>query len=308
MNVDSNFSSVLNGRGIALDVSRPLVVGIVNTTLDSFSDGGDRSPSTWIESALACYEAGAAIVEVGGESNVSNRPPVPPTVEIERVVPVVSALASAGVPVTIDTHRVETAKAALLAGASFVNDISGLGNPRMTQLCAEMEAGVVVMHTETPPKTPRWENDLYPSGVAGRLVEFFESRLEMLADAGISRDRVVVDPGLDFAKTPRQSVAALRDLDRLQRFGCPVLLAISRKDFIGALTGRRPRERGAGTLAALASGLARGATLLRVHDVEATVDFLRVWEAIEEDVEVAAELRIDEHIRREAAAGSLDPV
>ena len=292
---------------MTLDASHPLVVGIANATPDSFSDSGDRSPATWIENALACHQAGAAIVEVGGESNVSNRPPVTAAVEIERVRPVIAALAEAGAAVTADTHRPETAAAALEAGAAFVNDISGMRDPRMIELCAEAGAGVVLMHTETPPKTPLWDDALYPEGVIDHLAEFFEERLAALAEAGIERDRVVLDPGPDFAKTPRQTVAALRDLDQLERFGCPIMLAVSRKDFVGALTGRKPRERGAGTFAALAAGLNRGARLLRVHDVEGTVDFLRVWEALEGDAEVPVELRIGDEIRREGPGGAPGP-
>jgi dihydropteroate synthase len=288
--------------GGEIDVSSPLIVGIVNATPDSFSDSGERTPAAWIRNALACYEAGAAIVEVGGESNVSNRPPVPATEEIERVEPVVAALAEAGAVVTIDTHRVETARAALAAGAAIVNDISGLRDPAMIEVCAEAGAGVVLMHTETPPKTPLWDDGLYAEGIGERLESFFEERLAALAAAGIGRDRVVLDPGPDFAKTPSQTVAALRDLGRLGRFGCPVMVAVSRKDFVGALTGRRPREREAGTFAALAAGLRRGGTLLRVHDVPGTVDFLRVWASLEEGAEVPEGLRIDETIRREASA------
>ena len=288
--------------GGEIDVSTPLIVGIVNATPDSFSDSGERTPAAWIRNALACYEAGAAIVEVGGESNVSNRPPVPAAEEIARIEPVVAALAAAGAVVTIDTHRVETAKAALAAGAAIVNDISGLRDPAMIEACAEGGAGVVLMHTETPPKTPLWDDDLYAEGIGERLEAFFEERLAALAEAGIGRDRVVLDPGPDFAKTPSQTVAAMRDLGRLSRFGCPVMVAVSRKDFVGALTGRRPRERGAGTFAALAAGLRRGGTLLRVHDVEGTADFLRVWAALEEGAEVPTGLRIDEAVRREATA------
>lgn len=288
--------------GGEIDVSSPLVVGIVNATPDSFSDSGERTPAAWVRNALACYEAGAAIVEVGGESNVSNRPPVPAAVEIERVEPVVAALAGAGAVVTIDTHRVETARAALAAGAAIVNDISGLRDPAMIEACAEAAAGVVLMHTETPPKTPRWDEGLYAEGIGERLDAFFEERLAALAAAGIARDRVVLDPGPDFAKTPSQTVAALRDLGRFTRFGCPLMVAVSRKDFVGALTGRRPREREAGTFAALAAGLRRGGTLLRVHDVPATVDFLRVWASLEEGVEVPVGLRIGDEIRREASA------
>ncbi|MGN6258523.1 MAG: dihydropteroate synthase [Solirubrobacterales bacterium] len=298
---------MLRARGATLDTSRPLVVGIVNATPDSFSDSGARSLSAWIEKGLESYEAGAAIVEVGGESNVSNRPPVPEAEEIERVVPVIEALVAAGAVVAVDTHRVETAAAALAAGASFINDIAGLRDPRMLQVCAESGAGVVLMHTRTPPKTPLWDDDLYSQGVTADLLGFFEERLAALAAAGVARESVVLDPGPDFAKTPRQSVAALRDLEDLRRFGRPIMLAVSRKDFVGALTGRRPRDRAAGTFAALAAGLRRGARLLRVHDVASTIDFLRVWGALEEGDEVPVELRIAEEIRREAAADALDP-
>lgn len=300
-------SPILKARDLALDTSRPLVVGVVNATFDSFSDAGERSPSRWIDNALACYEAGAGIVEVGGESNVSNRPPVPQELEAERVVPVIEALVAAGAPVAIDTHRPLTAAAALQAGASIVNDISGMGDPEMLRVCAEGRAGVVLMHTETPPKTPRWEDDLYPDGVAARLVEFFERRLAELEAAGIPRESVVLDPGPDFAKTPHQTVSALRDLDRVAALGCALMLAVSRKDFIGALTDRKPRDRGPGTFAALAAGLRRGGRLLRVHDVEGTVDFLRVWEALEGEAEVPVELRIGEGVRREGAAGAAGP-
>jgi dihydropteroate synthase len=283
-------------------------VGVVNATPDSFSDGGRRrSPSQWIEHALACYEAGAAIVEVGGESNVSNRPAVSAAIETERILPVVESLVAIGAPVAIDTHKTETAAAALAAGASIVNDISGLGDPGMIELCADNEAGVVVMHTATPPKTPLWDDELYPEGVVDHLADFFEERLATLAVAGISRERIVIDPGPDFAKTPSQTVAALRHLDRLAGFDCPIMLAISRKDFIGALTGRKPRQRAAGTYAALASGLARGGRLLRVHDVEGTIDFLRVWEALEGETDVPIDLRIGSDIRRDQSPRSPDP-
>jgi len=292
---------------VTLDVARPLVVGIANATPDSFSDEGARSPSAWIEKALEAYAAGADIIEVGGESNVSNRPPVPAAEEIERVVPVIEALVAVGAVVTIDTHKPETARAALAAGAAFVNDINGLRDPEMIDLCAEKEAGVVLMHTRTPPKTPLWNEALYPRGVTADLLEFFAERLTALTAAGVPREGVVLDPGPDFAKTPHQSVVALRDFEQLQQFDCALMLAVSRKDFIGALTGRRPRDRAAGTFAALAAGLRRGARLLRVHDVPATVDFLRTWAVLEEGEEVPGELRIPEEIRREAAADALGP-
>lgn len=307
MDADSSESRVLKARGVALDLARPLVVAITNATPDSFSDEGARSPSAWIEQALAAHKAGADIIEIGGESNVSNRPPVPAAEEIERVVPVIETLVAAGAVVAVDTHKVATARAALAAGASFVNDIAGLRDPEMIDLCAKEEAGVVLMHTRTAPKKSLWDEDLYPHGVTADMLEFFEERLAALAAAGVSRESVVLDPGPDFAKTPQQSVSALREIEQLQRFGCSLMLAVSRKDFVGALTGRRPRDRAAGTFAALAAGLRRGARLLRVHDVPATIDFLRIWAVLEEGEEVPAELRIPEEIRREAAADALDP-
>lgn len=295
-------------KGFALDVSRPLIVGVVNATPDSFSDNGDRSPARWVDRALECYEAGAAVVEVGGESNVSNRAPVSAATEIERVSPVVEELVRAGAPVAIDTHRPETAEAALAAGAAIVNDIDGMRNPRMAEVCAAAGAGVVLMHTETEPKVPLWDENLYPEGVAERLLGFFEDGLAALAAAGVGKEHVVLDPGPDFAKTPRQTVDALRALERLAALGRPLMLAVSRKDFVGALTARNPSERSAGTLAALASGLGRGGRLLRVHDVAATVDFLAVWEALEGGREVPVDLRIGEEIRREPPSDAAEPV
>lgn len=289
-------SSILRARGLSLDVSRPLVVGIANATTDSFSGGG-RTPSAWVENALTCYEAGATIVEVGGESNVSNRPPVPPALEIENVVPVVEALVAAGAPVAVDTHRVETARAALAAGACIVNDISGLADPAMLALCAESGAAVVLMHTRTPPKTPLWDDALYADGVVDDVAAFFVERLEALGAAGVGGDRVVLDPGPDFAKTPRQTVEALRGLDRLAALGCPLMLAVSRKDFVGALTGRGPRDRLAGTLAAVGHGVDAGAHMLRVHDVAATADFLAVRAALNGELEVDPALQVDDALR-----------
>jgi dihydropteroate synthase len=173
----------------------------------------------------------------------------------------------------------------------------------MIEVCAAAGAAMVVMHTEVPPKTQRWDEDLYPDGITPRQVEFFSDRLERLAEGGIAAERVVLDPGPDFGKTPRQTVESLRGIPDLLELGCPVMLAVSRKDFVGAITRRRPRERAAGTLGALAVGLDLGASLLRVHDVAGTVDFLRVRAALLGEQEVPAGLRIDENIRREKPVG-----
>ena len=279
------------------------MVGVVNATPDSFSDRGDRSTAGSIRQVEKHIEDGADIIEVGGESNVTNRPAVSAEVELERVIPVVEAAVALGATVSIDTYKPAVADGALTAGAAIVNDISGSESEAMLEVCAGRDAWMVVMHTEVPPKTQRWDEDMYPNGVTARQMEFFAARLAELGSAGIPAERVVLDPGPDFGKTPRQTVESLKGIPRLLEFGCPVMLAVSRKDFVGAITGRKPSERAAGTLAALAVGLDLGATLLRVHDVAGTVDFLKIREALRGDVEVPAGLRIGEDIRREAPAG-----
>lgn len=280
------------------------MVGVVNATPDSFSDRGDRSTAGSIRQVAAHLEAGARIIEIGGESNVTNRPAVSAATEVERILPVVEAAVEAGAIVSIDTYKPEVAEAALKAGAAIVNDISGSGSDEMLGVCATHGAGMVVMHTEVAPKTQKWDEDLYPNGVTERLLEFFETRLGELEAAGIGRDQVVIDPGPDFAKTPAQTVESLQGLPRLAELGCPIMLAVSRKDFIGAITERSPGERTGGTFAAIAFGLQCGAKLLRVHDVAGTVDFLKVWQSLQGEVPVAASLRIAEEVRREPPAGS----
>jgi dihydropteroate synthase len=295
-------SQRLRPRDKELFPDGPAVVGVVNATPDSFSDRGDRSTAGSIRQVEEHMRNGADIIEVGGESNVTNRPAITADVELERILPVVEAAVSLGATVSIDTYKPEVADGALRAGAAIVNDISGSDSAAMLEVCSGHEAGMVVMHTEVPPKTQRWDEDLYPDGVVQRQVDFFSARLAELDLAGIPAGRVVLDPGPDFGKTPRQTVDSLRGIPQLLEFGCPVMLAVSRKDFVGALTGRRPSERAAGTLAAIAVGLDLGATLLRVHDVAGTVDFLKVREALRGDAEVDPGLRIGEDIRREAPA------
>ncbi len=289
-------------------MDRPVVVGVVNATPDSFSDRGDRSTTGSIRQVEQHLADGAGIIEIGGESNVTNRPAVTAEVEIERILPVVEAAAAAGATVSIDTYKPKVAAAALEAGAAIVNDISGGGNPELLAVCADHGAGVVLMHTEVPPKAQIWDEDLYPDGIASHQHRFFRQRLTDLANAGIDSEQVVIDPGPDFAKTPRQTVDALRGLDDLASLGRPMMLAVSRKDFIGAIAHRRPSERGAGTFAALAWGLDHGARILRVHDVAGTVDFLRIRAALAGEESVDPGLRIADDIRREPPAGDPAPI
>jgi dihydropteroate synthase len=286
-----------------VDVEHPVIVGVVNATPDSFSDRGDRSTAGSIRQVEEHLENGARIIEIGGESNVTNRPAVAPEEEIERILPVVEAAAAAAAVISIDTYKPAVAAAALENGAAIVNDISGGGNLDLMGVAAGAGAGVVLMHTVVEPKTQIWDESAYPEGITAHQLEFFERRLESLDEIGISREQVVIDPGPDFGKTPRQTVDALRGLPELCQLGCPVMLAVSRKDFIGAINHRRPSERAPGTFAALAFGLDCGGRLLRVHDVAGTRDFLRVRAALRGQAEVDPALRIAEDIRREPPRG-----
>ncbi len=293
--------------GGELDLTgRPLIVAVVNATPDSFSDrGADRAPAAAASRVAEKLEAGADVIEVGGESNVSNRPAVAAAEEIERVVPVVEAAKSAGAVVSVDTYKPQVAAAALDVGADVINDISGFADPEMVALCAERRPGLVLMHTITPPKVSRWDDDAYgEAGVTESVLGWLGSGVERLTAAGVERRSIALDPGIDFGKTPAQSTELMRSFPRLSEMGLPVMSAVSRKDFIGALTGRRPSQRLAGTLAAVGWAVLSGARLIRAHDVAETLDFLTVLSAIAGETEVPPELRIAEEIRREEPAAS----
>ena len=255
----------------------PLLMGIVNASPDSFSDAGDHPDL--LAHASRLIADGAGILDIGGESAVGGRPPVDATAEIDRVVPVIAALAR-DVLVSVDTYKPEVAAAAIEAGAGIVNDVSGLRDPALAEVCARTGAALVLMHTRVAPKGTLLSPDAYEDVVAD-VVGFLRERMDVALAAGVSPEQIVLDPGPDFAKTPAQTVAVLRRLDALRTLGRPLLLAVSRKDFIGAITGRGPRERGAGTLAAIEAGVAAGAAILRVHDVAAAADFLAVRSVLE---------------------------
>jgi dihydropteroate synthase len=255
---------------------RPLLMGIVNTSPDSFSDAGEAAGlEAQLAHARALLTAGADVLDVGGETARGDRPAVEADDEAARVVPLVERLTADGAVVAVDTYKVAVAEAAVAAGASIVNDVSGLRDPALAELCARSGAGLVLVHTRTAPKETLLDPGAYEDVVAD-VVGFLRERMELAVAHGVAAEQLMLDPGPDFAKTPAQTVAVLRHLDAVLALGRPVLLAVSRKDFIGAVTGRAPRERDAGTLAALAEGVDAGAHVLRVHDVVAAADFLAV--------------------------------
>jgi dihydropteroate synthase len=260
---------------IELERGEPLLMGIVNANPDSFSDAvrldtlGRRA-----EHALGLVADGAAMVDVGGESGVTYTGVSGEDVEAERVVPLVRRLVDEGVTVSVDTWKASVAQRALDAGAHIVNDTSGLADPRIAELCAGSGAALVVMHTRAAPKQVGFPD--YGGDVRGDVLRFLDERLQVARDHGVADEQLIVDPGPDFAKTPAETIAVMADLKALHAFGRPVLAAISRKYFVGAISGRPPHERLAGTLAALGEAADAGAAILRVHDVRDAADFLAV--------------------------------
>jgi dihydropteroate synthase len=228
---------------------------------------------------------------------VTNRPPVTAREEIARVVPLIERVTGElrGL-VSVDTYKPPVARAAVAAGAAMVNDVSGLRDPELADVCAETGAGLVIMHTRAAPKQ-KLTDTAFDGRMAADVEEFLGRRIELALSRGVAFEQLMLDPGPDFGKTPAQSVEVLRDLGRLHALGRPLLLAVSRKDFVGAITGRPPRARLAGTLAAVAHGVDAGAHMLRVHDVEEVAGFLGVRAALQAEAEVDPELRLADELR-----------
>jgi dihydropteroate synthase len=279
----------LSLRDRRLELSgRPLLMGIVNASPDSFSDGGDHPTlEARVAHGAELLAAGADLLDVGGESARGDQPAVDAAGEIERVAPLIVRLTSElGATVAVDTYKPAVAEAAIAAGAVLVNDVSGLRDPALAALCARTGAGLVIMHTRIEPKGTLLDPGRYEDVVAD-VVGFLRERMQLALDAGVAPEQLLLDPGPDFAKTPAQTVAVLRALEELRELGPPLLLAVSNKDFVGAVTGRGARDRLAGTLAAVSFGVDAGASVLRVHDVAAAADFLRMRAVLRGEIELA---------------------
>ncbi|MDW5595949.1 dihydropteroate synthase [Conexibacter stalactiti] len=279
---------------------RPWLMGIVNATPDSFSDDG-RYPTleARVELARTLLAAGADVIDVGGESGVTNRPAVDPAEEIERVVPLIERIAGElGAVVSVDTYKPAVAEAAIAAGACIVNDVSGLRDPGLADVCARSGAALVLMHTRAAPKTKLLDRSM-DGRMADDVVAFLRERIELARARGVAEEQLILDPGPDFGKTPAQTVEVLRRLDDVLALGRPVLMALSRKDFVGAITGRPPRERLAGTLAALGWAADAGGHVFRVHDVAEAAEFLAVRDVLAGRRELAADARLSDRLRWE---------
>jgi dihydropteroate synthase len=262
--------------------ARPLVMGIVNVTPDSFSDGGQFLDTTAaVEHALRLAAEGADILDVGGESTRPGSKAVPVDEELARVIPVVRALAArVDIPISVDTSKAEVARQALGAGASIVNDVTAArGDPDMVGVVREFGAGVVLMHMQGTPETmqlnPHYQN------VVAEVRAFLASRVLAFQEAGVAADRLAIDPGIGFGKTFAHNMTLLRDLGELASIGRPVVLGVSRKGTLGQITGRPRAERLAASLAAACYCASHGAAqILRAHDVAPTVDAAKVIAAI----------------------------
>ena len=264
-----------------LAIGRPLVMGVVNVTPDSFSGGIDtQSSNLAISQALALAEQGADIIDIGGESSRPGATPVSADEECRRVIPVIRALArETNIPVSIDTMKASVAWQACGMGATIINDVSALTDPEMASVAFRSHAAVVLMHMRGTPATMQ-ENPEY-ADVTAEVIAHLAERVARAMDAGIPPERLCLDPGIGFGKTLEHNITLMRQLGLLRRLNLPILLGVSRKSFLGHITGRPVGERLAATLAAQAVALVRGdADVIRTHDVREAVDLVRVVTAL----------------------------
>ncbi|AAQ61458.1 dihydropteroate synthase [Chromobacterium violaceum] len=266
----------------ALELSRPLVMGILNVTPDSFSDGGRFNR---IDDALARAEAmlaeGADILDIGGESTRPGAPFVSAEEEMARVLPVLEKLRGIGVPLSLDTRRAEVMREALLLGAvDLINDVSALEDEGALPLVAASRAAVCLMHKQGNPDTMQDRPEY--GDVVAEVADYLKRRVQLCLDAGIVRERLLVDPGFGFGKTLEHNLALLKRLDEIERIaGAPQLVGLSRKSMLGAITGERePSLRLGASVAAALESARRGAAVIRVHDVQATRQALQLWQAL----------------------------
>jgi len=264
----------------SLPLGRPLLMGVVNVTPDSFSDGGRYAePAAAIAHARSLAADGADILDVGGESTRPGADEVTADDELRRVLPVIEALSAGDCPVSVDTVKPAVMRAAIAAGAAIVNDVSGVRGRESLAVVADSDVGVCVMHMQGTPRTmqrdPRYDD------VVGEVHAWLGARVSALAGAGVERTRIAVDPGIGFGKTLEHNLALLRALPALRDLGCAVLVGLSRKSMLGAITGRATDERRAASLAGALWCAWQGADIIRVHDVRETRDALSVWQALQ---------------------------
>ncbi len=291
---------MLRVKGSSLAVEGTLVMGVVNASPDSFSDGRATDLDAQRARCDELIAAGADIIDIGGQSAITNRPEVDAGVEADLVVPLVKWMAAEhpDVLVSVDTYKPLVVEAVLNAGAAIINDVSGLLHPEIVPSVIRHDAALVIMHTAAKPKVRRQDPELY-ADVAGEVRRFLAERLDQVIGLGLPRESVILDPGPDFTKTPHQTVELLRAIDGVRELGRPVLLALSRKDFLGAITGRSPRGRDAATAAAIAFFAGTPGNIVRVHDVAAARDAVVTVEVLAGLRDIPRDYLLPDAIRHE---------
>ena len=259
---------------------RPIVMGILNATPDSFSDGGKfRTPKDAVAQAESMIANGVDLIDIGGESTRPGAAPVDLQEELDRVLPVIEALKDCGLPLSIDTYKSETMRQALQAGVDCVNDIWALRQDGSVQSVLENNScGIVLMHMQRDPLTMQFNPDY--QDVILEVKQFLKERADLLVSKGIGSDRIAIDPGFGFGKNLEHNLSMLKNFANFSSLGLPVLAGISRKSMLGKVTGKDTNERVAASIAAAVMATDRGAKIVRVHDVAETVDALKLWEAI----------------------------
>jgi dihydropteroate synthase len=258
---------------------RPLVMGILNVTPDSFSDGGRYQALEFaVERAEQMIKDGVDIIDIGGESTRPGSPSVPVDEELRRVMPAIYALRELGYPLSIDTCKPDVMREAIIAGADMINDINGFRAPGAIEAVRDSDCGLCVMHMQGTPQGMQANPDY--DDVVADVIAFLRARIDALLAAGVARERITIDPGFGFGKSVEHNYALLRSISRMEgELGLPVLAGLSRKSMIGAVTGRSVEQRLAGSLAGALAAVAQGARIVRAHDVAETVDALKVWQA-----------------------------
>jgi dihydropteroate synthase len=277
-------STIKLSNGKVLNLNQPQVMGILNVTPDSFSDGGRYSHTdSAVNNALAMLENGAAIIDIGGESTRPGAPDVALEEELKRVIPVIKAIRKhSNCFISIDTSKAEVMRQAVQAGADIINDVRALREPGALNVAADLKVPVCLMHMQGQPRTmqlePQYEN------IIDDIKQFFLERITACEKAGISKEQIILDPGFGFGKTLSHNYEILKYIDEFKVLGCEVLAGLSRKSMIGNLLGRDINKRLAGSIAGALIAAQKGAKIIRVHDVTETADALKVWQACEQGI------------------------